>query len=397
VDASLVSRQLHEAAMADFDVIVVGAGPGGSNAAAVALRAGLRVAQIEAARFPRVKPCAGGVTVKAANALQLSLDRSVLRGFHGIEFNLWRQRTNRFDHRDRLLHMVSRPEFDHDLVRQNLRSSSFTFIDGCRVRDATYDGRFAVRTDRGQFTSMQLIAADGAQSLVNRIFRVSSPRAVATAIELNLPMPDASARFDAPCLDYGAVERGYGWVFPKGDHCCVGLYTLTARIRGIRDRLIDYLRSKGIDVPSASLADLHSARLPLGGFRLRVPPCPVYVVGDAGGFADALTGEGIYAALESGRLAGETAADVACGRATHRAYYRRLWGTVLCDTAATYLAAGPFYRRVDRGIRLLQQPVVWRALVQGEASGATVSGCCAMSPWYVPRSIGVSRRRSVRL
>ena len=46
-------------------------GPGGSNAAAVALDAGLRVVQIDSARFPRVKPCAGGVTLKAAGALRL--------------------------------------------------------------------------------------------------------------------------------------------------------------------------------------------------------------------------------------------------------------------------------------------------------------------------------------
>jgi len=45
-----------------FDLIVVGAGPGGSNAAAAALDAGLTVAQIDRYSFPRVKPCAGGMT-----------------------------------------------------------------------------------------------------------------------------------------------------------------------------------------------------------------------------------------------------------------------------------------------------------------------------------------------
>ena len=53
----------------DFDLIIVGAGPAGSNAASAALAAGLRVVQIDSARFPRVKPCAGGVTPKAARAL----------------------------------------------------------------------------------------------------------------------------------------------------------------------------------------------------------------------------------------------------------------------------------------------------------------------------------------
>jgi flavin-dependent dehydrogenase len=85
----------------DFDLIVVGAGPGGSNAASVALDAGLRVAQIDSARFPRVKPCAGGVTLKAAGALRYALDPSVCRSFDAIEFNLWGKRRNRFTHRCR--------------------------------------------------------------------------------------------------------------------------------------------------------------------------------------------------------------------------------------------------------------------------------------------------------
>jgi flavin-dependent dehydrogenase len=102
----------------DFDLIIVGAGPAGSNAAAVALDAGLRVAQIDAARFPRVKPCAGGVTMKAAAALRYSLDPSVCRSFEAIEFNLWNRRRNRFTHPGTILHTVCRPAFDNRLVRR---------------------------------------------------------------------------------------------------------------------------------------------------------------------------------------------------------------------------------------------------------------------------------------
>ena len=112
----------------------------------------------------------------------------------------------------------------------------------------------------------------------------------------------------------------------------------------------------------------------------------MYVVGDAGGFADALTGEGIYYALESGRLAGEVAADVAHGRCRHAAYYRRLWRTVLCDTAISYALAKPFFRDVDRGIAVLESPFVWRPLVEGAAQGATLGGSVLKSAGYLVRS-----------
>lgn len=371
--------------MNDFDIIIVGAGPAGSNAAAVALDAGLRVVQIDGARFPRVKPCAGGVTLKAAAALRYSLDPSVCRSFNAIEFNLWNRRRNRFTHPGPILHTVCRPAFDNRLVNENLGRRNFTFMEGRMVRGVQYDRRFVVRTDAGAVTGTQLIGADGAYSVVNRTFRIAAPRALATAVEINIPHSGGATPSDSvPCLDYGAVPHGYGWVFPKDDHWSVGLYTLCPRTADVRQRLSTYIHSKGL--PGIDLARMEAFRIPVAGFRLRTPACPVYVVGDAGGFADALTGEGIYYALESGRLAGEVAVDVACGRDRHDAYYRRLWSSVLCDTAISYALARPFYRDVDRGMAILEHPLVWRPLIEGTARGATFGESLLKGAAYLVRS-----------
>ncbi len=112
----------------------------------------------------------------------------------------------------------------------------------------------------------------------------------------------------------------------------------------------------------------------------------MYVTGDAGGFADALTGEGIYAALESGRIAGEVAVDVACGRGRHQAYYRRLWRTVLADTALSYVIAKQFYRDLDRGMGWLEHPLAWRPLIEGTARGATFGESIAKGAAFFARS-----------
>jgi hypothetical protein len=70
---------------------------------------------------------------------------------------------------------------------------------------------------------------------------------------------------------------------------------------------------------------------------------------------------------------------------------------VLLDTAATFHAARHFYGDVDRGIRILQSPLVWRPLIQGGAAASTFCGCFMKSAFYLPRSLagGSAAHRSL--
>jgi geranylgeranyl reductase family protein len=371
-----------------FDLIVVGAGPGGSNAAAAALDAGLTVAQIDRYSFPRVKPCAGGMTIKACRSLLIDVEPIVQRVFHSFEFNVFGTRINQFTHPSPVLTMVVRPEFDNFLVEKNSGSKNFTFYDNERVTQVEWDGEFAVRTDKRVLRAHQLVGADGAYGMVNRAFRVASPKGFATAIEVNL---EGHRQDLVPCFDFGVVPQGYGWVFPKDGHCSIGLYTLSRNLKDLRARLQSYLRSKNL----TDRGDLHTDafQFPYGGYRLSCPQAPLYIVGDAGGFGDAITGEGIYHALESGRLAGKTAAEVAAGKGSHRNYYRRLWKSVLPDTFLTYQLSQGFYRDVNRAIRFLENLLVWRPFVQGYSEGATFTQCLLKGGWFLAKSAGRGGKR----
>jgi geranylgeranyl reductase family protein len=382
----------------DYDVIVVGAGPGGSNAAAVALRGGLRVAQIDRFEFPRVKPCAGGVTIKACNALQLDLEPSIRQTSTSIEFNLWKSHLNRFSHQVPILRMVLRPEFDNFLVEQNRRFDNFTFMPGERVLGIEHDGCFKVKTEKRTISSRQLVGADGASSIVNRVFNISRPKASAVAIETNIYRDVAELATELrPCFDFGVVEWGYGWVFPKDDHWSLGIYTFAKGIRDLRERLKSYIAAKGFTLPNGTELSFEAHTIPVGGYRLNIPEAPVYLVGDAGGFADALTGEGIYAALESGRLAGQTICDVAKGKGCHSRYYRRLKKRVLADTFLTYHGSKVFYRNVGRSIGILENPLAWRSFVQGYSDGATFTRSLALGGFYLLKSLAGGRLKGERL
>jgi geranylgeranyl reductase family protein len=376
-----------------FDVIVVGAGPGGSNAAAVALRRGLSVAQVDRYRFPRVKPCGGGVTTKASRALGLDLQPALRGEFHEVEVNRWPGRVNRYTHPSPLLRMVVRSQFDEQLVAQNLKAGQLQFFDDERVLDISYDGRFRVRTAKRTLLGRHLVGADGAYSLVNRVFSIARPKGYAVAVEVTLRRDQAVLPVETPpCFDVGAIDSGYGWVFPKDDHWNIGLYTL-GKSKTLRQQLQAYIGAKGFQTKTALLATFEAHRFPYGGYRMSVPQEPVYLVGDAGGFGDALTGEGIYQALESGRIAAQTIHDCLAGRVGHQAYYRRLRKTVLTDTFITYHLSRAFYRDVDRAISVVKNPLISRALVQGYAAGATMTEAIKRCGSEIFRSAGPRAKR----
>ena len=361
----------------ELDLVVIGAGPGGSAAAAAALRAGLSVAQLDAARFPRVKPCAGGLTPKAVRALPLAPEPSLCGRSTEFEFNAWRGARTVFSFRAALLAMVERPALDERMVEENRRSPAFAFHDGEPVRAIEWRApHFLVRSERRELRARELVGADGANGLVNRLFRVSAPRARALAVELvlarerleNDPLP-------RPCFDFGALPRGYGWVFPKDAQVSVGLYTLARGLKDLRARLRAYLAAKGFRWRGDPLATFEAHAIPVGGDRLRDPGMPLYLVGDAAGFADALTGEGIYHALESGRIAGELAARVARDAGSPAEYRGLLERPVLGDTRWSWRLSFPFYASPALGLRVLRRSCVWRPLVHGTGSGATFSAC----------------------
>src|ERR671937_2582419 len=74
--------------MPNFDVAVIGAGPGGSTAAYRLAAAGSSVLLVDKARFPRDKPCGGGVTLRAARLLPFSIDPVVEDVVHRFELRL---------------------------------------------------------------------------------------------------------------------------------------------------------------------------------------------------------------------------------------------------------------------------------------------------------------------
>ncbi len=318
-----------------YDAIVVGAGPAGSTAARTLAREGASVLLLDRARFPRDKPCGGGVTVRAASCQDVDLTPVVERTITGARFSL--QLGPAFDRRydAPLTYMTQRSLLDAHLVEAAV-GAGVTFRDGESVRSveliASAGGRgsgsspagaVTVRTDGGSFTASALIGADGVNGAVGRATGIRPLSEEAVALEGKVPYPNgvpADWR-DFIGLDFGWLAGGYGWVFPKGDHMNVGVGAWKYAAFTLRSKLGELCHRYGFD--AGALENLRGHHLPVRVPGSRIARGPVAVVGDAAGLIDPLTGEGIHMAFMSGRMAARASLRLLAGETDDLTLYQR--------------------------------------------------------------------------
>nr|HEX4317497.1 NAD(P)/FAD-dependent oxidoreductase [Kofleriaceae bacterium] len=387
-----------------LDAIVLGAGPAGCAVAARLLQRGVtRFAVLERYAFPRDKPCGGGLTGHADEALAaLGLELRVPRVpapharvvYGAFERTIEMQRP---------VNVVRRIDFDADLVAQ-VRAK------GADVREDSAAEAIAVRDDRVEVTlsggrtvaARVLIGADGVASIARK--HLVGERALPHRLfmqELAIAAPPTGA--DTMVYDFTAMPtgvRGYTWVFPSPAGVNVGIMHYPADRRGgpeLVRRLREHLAPLGVALP------MKGARgWPVWGYEpsARVAGPRVVVVGDAAGI-DGLTGEGIAVAMEHGAIAGDhVARALATGDVAFRGYRRALRRAVVGRELA-------LDRRLAR--MLYQRGAGWRdwmALVLFDADvldmyAARVSGSQVLADqkWRLVKALGrhaLARGRRLR-
>ncbi|HEX8011487.1 MAG TPA: geranylgeranyl reductase family protein [Casimicrobiaceae bacterium] len=314
----------------DYDVIVVGAGPGGSAAATELARSGARVALFEQEPLPRYKPCGGCLSQKIERILEPDFHSLVEKTVYGAHFTFEGVDDFRAASDRPIAYMVMRDRFDHFLA-EKARAAGADLRAGERVLEALEEEECVrVRTKHAEFSARYVVGADGAGGVVGRSLKLAPRRRLAVCVEAEVSaQPGSTPEIgDEVRLAFGVAPFGYGWVFPKRDHWSIG-------VGGVRDKtgnprawydeflvdqdLADIItdeRRRGYVIPLFA-----GGGSPLGSRR-------ALLVGDAAALVDPLLGEGIYYAVRSGQLAAQAlAAALSDGAPEARARYAELIDT----------------------------------------------------------------------
>ena len=307
------------------DVLVVGAGPAGSAAAAWAARAGRDVVLADAATFPRDKTCGDGLTPRAVAELDLLGLGGWLRE-HPTNQGL---RAHGFG---RTLHLrwpggtlpdhgsaVPRTELDAR-IRQAALDAGAVGVEGAKAVDATVEGgrvrsvTFRRGDESFEIACERLVVADGVRSglgkVLGREWHQDTVYAVAGRCYVD------SERSEDPWIsshlelrgETGEALPGYGWIFPLGGgQVNVGVGTLATTRRpasvAIKPLMRHYVRERSEEFRLTGDGRMPtSALLPMGGAVSGVAGANWALVGDAAACVNPLNGEGIDYGLETGRL-----------------------------------------------------------------------------------------------
>jgi geranylgeranyl reductase family protein len=347
-----------------FDVLVIGAGPAGSTAAYRLAREGASVLLADRARFPRDKPCGGGLTMRAVRLLPFSVDPVVEDRATRVEFGLnFRSHFER--HTDEpLVLMTQRSRLDAHLAEQAAEAGA-NFRDGVKVSglEVTSSGVEA-QVNGSKIAANAALGADGVNGLTARAVGLDEERDYGVALEANVPYSVVSRdRYQGRlCLELANVPGGYGWVFPKGDHVNVGVGGWEREGPRLREHLARFCREYAI--PEDRLESLRGYRLPLLRPRARLTKGRVALLGDAAGLVDPLSGDGIYEAFLSAKLAAGAVLDLLGGEAQDLEPYdrelRRALSSQLAAAWGAKIALDRFPRLTYAAVR---SPYVWKAVV----------------------------------
>jgi len=274
---------------------------------------GLKVLLVEKESLPRYKACGGGLTRRTLDALPFDVS-PVIEDYTYTARMLYRNRLLYVKtHDNPIVGMVMRDVFDYFLIEQAMAKGLVVHDDTAFESVSGRAGELLIKTSKGSYKAKVVAGADGVNSSVAKALDLKIKHDVMMAIEGEVCPEDMGMleKFrNSIDLDFGVIPGGYGWVFPKKDHLSIGV---GSSIRGLRDwkgYFRSYLELKGI-IPESMKYPVRGRLIPINPHKGNILSNERgLVAGDAAGFTDPMTGEGIFYAVRQAAIASQVIKDV---------------------------------------------------------------------------------------
>jgi geranylgeranyl reductase family protein len=275
---------------------------------------------------------------------------------------------------------VMRDNLDYLILQKAVRAGA-SLLEGQRVRGLEIqDDRINVSADSGRFSCLVLVGADGANSIVARDAGLMNQRNLAVALEAEMEVADAARPNGPDCihLDFGCVPGGYGWVFPKKRVLSVGVGAFRRDAVGLKASFQGFLERLGLTYDPQH-DSMRGHFVPLGGRARTLHRGRVLLVGDAASLAEPLTGEGIYYAVKSAKIAAHTTHQaLENDRGDLSTYTRRVHEEITQDLKYADRLAALFYRfpRLCYGLFVKSPSIQWEManVLRGRSSFRNLHG-----------------------
>lgn len=275
-----------------IETIIIGGGPGGATCGYMLAQKSKESLIIERSQFPRDKVCGGGLTPKCYRLIDkifggITYDYQSVKK---LEVHLGQSRNRTFDLSDEI-RVVCRKDFDQILL-EAYKQAGGEVVHGRAKTIEERDGKvFVTLADNLQFSCNKLIGADGGNSIVRKYLDPNNKRKM-----LLLEKTVLNKKFDNIKLYFDTkLEKGYMYMFPNPEGCVIGYGDMNTSKHEFQRRIQEAGLPDADKQKGAYLPIFDNIEYPMKN--------NIILIGDAGGYVDSISGEGIFYAIQTGGFA----------------------------------------------------------------------------------------------
>lgn len=291
----------------NYDVVIIGCGPAGTTAGLMLSKLNISICLIDKSFFPRSKVCAGIITEKTIRILKKILPEFGLDNYYcSNKIGIFTQRETECTFSVKYpLTLVEREQFDYELLLA-CKNAGIHVFEGTTFSEFIPDRNTLILNNGMELSYNALIAADGIFSQIRHklgIADIAKGFCIQNTVS-KTPCKSMLTNLDKVLFDFANISFGYNWIVPNKNNIIVGTGVL-AKNNTYKQALLEHK----ILCASLGISDLtkrKGAFLPIGDIanQSEHPYENIILIGDAAGFANSITGEGIYYAILSGYYAG---------------------------------------------------------------------------------------------